>query len=149
MESDLELRPATIDEHEWCARTMAQTDPWLAYGLSIEWCRNALKWPGSSLLVATNAEPLGFALVHPRAFLGNPYIAAIAVAERHRGRGIGSKILSLVEQGFAGNRFVYLCVSSFNTRASALYERHGYSKIADLPDFIADGYDEVLMRKAL
>jgi ribosomal protein S18 acetylase RimI-like enzyme len=94
-------------------------------------------------------EPLGFLLFHSKGFLGNPYIAAICVDPQHRGRGIGSRMLSFAEERFAGGRFVYLCVSSFNTTASALYERYGYSKMAELPDFIADGYCEVLMRKRL
>lgn len=63
--------------------------------------------------------------------------------------GIGSRLLSFAESTFAGSRHVYLCVSSFNPRALALYERHGYVKVGDLPDFIADGYSEFLLCKRL
>jgi ribosomal-protein-alanine N-acetyltransferase len=149
MISDLELRPATAEEREWCASLMSQTSPWLTYGLSVEWCRGVLAWPGSSLLIAAGQEPLGFVLAHPKGLLGNPYIAAICVAEQHRTRGVGTQILALAEETFTDSRFVYLCVSSFNKRAAKFYERNGYSKIADLPNFIADGYDEELMRKRL
>jgi len=149
MASDLELRAATADEEDWCADLMARSYPWLTYRFSIEWCRNVLKWPGSSLFVAMGEEPLGFLLFHSKGFLGNPYIAAICVAPQHRNRGIGSQLLSFAEGRFVASRLVYLCVSSFNAKASALYVRHGYSKIAELPDFIADGFCEVLMRKRL
>jgi ribosomal protein S18 acetylase RimI-like enzyme len=149
MVTDIHFRAATTDERERCARAMAESDPWLAYQRSIEWCRYVLNWPGSELFVPANGELLGFLLLHAQGFLGNPYIAAIWVAERHRGNGMGGRMLSFAEDSFAGSRFVYLCVSSFNARASGLYERHGYAKIAELPDFVADGYCEVLMRKRL
>lgn len=43
----------------------------------------------------------------------------------------------------------FLCVSSFNPRARALYERLGYELIGELKDFVIDGASELLMRKRL
>jgi len=55
--------------------------------------------------------------------------------------------------GFAEERIlrqspnVFLCVSSFNHRAQTFYERLGYQRVGELPDFLVQGQAEILMRK--
>jgi ribosomal-protein-alanine N-acetyltransferase len=44
---------------------------------------------------------------------------------------------------------VFMCVSSFNTKAKDLYERLGYEIIGELKDYILSGQSEILMRKTL
>jgi len=149
MALEVTIRRAEASEADWCAQLMAANDPWLKYKLSPEWCRNLLRWPGSSLYMAVDKKAVGFILLHQRGFLGSPYIAAVVVAEEFRGKGIGSKMLEFAELAFSGARHVYICVSSFNGRAMQLYQRHGFAKIGDLPDFIADGTTELLMCKRL
>lgn len=146
---EVTIRPADESEIDWCAHLMACNDPWLTYRCSVEWSRNVLNWPGSSLYVAVAEEAIGFILLHHRGFLGSPYIAAVVVAEEYRGNGIGGRMLKFAEQAFSGARHAYLCVSSFNCRALQLYQRHRYLKIGELPDFIADGVSEFLMGKEL
>jgi len=143
------IRPASDPEIGWCAELMAASDPWLTYKCSVQWSTNVLRWPGSSLFVADTDKPVGFVLLHPRGFLGSPYIAAVVVMKEFRGAGIGSRMLAFAEEMFAESRHVFLCVSSFNPKALALYERHGYVKVGELPDFIADGYSEFLLCKRL
>ena len=63
-------------------------------------------------------------------FTGAPncHISDVAVAPGLDGRGIGSRLLAFADT-FAkrrGCRFVTLSVFPANTRARALYERHGY-----------------------
>ena len=145
----LTIRAASDSEVDWCAELMAANDPWLTYKCTVQWSMNVLRWPGSSLFVADAGKPLGFILLHPKGFLGSPYIAAIVVVEDFRGSRIGSRMLAFAEGVFTGSRHAYLCVSSFNPRALALYERHGYVKVGELPDFIADGYSEFLLCKRL
>lgn len=151
MDLKFTIRPAAESEAEadWCVRLMAGNDPWLRYGYSPERCRGVLNWPGRSLHVAVAEENLGFILLHPRGFLGSPYIAIVAVAEEFRGKGIGSALLKFAEQTFSEARHIYLCVSSFNLRAMQLYQRHGYRKAGELEDFLADGFSEFLMCKRL
>ena len=143
------IRPATEPEVDWCARLMAVNDPWLTYKCSVQWSRRVLNWQGSSLYVAAAEETLGFILLHPKGFLGSPYIAAVVVAEEFRGAGTGGRMLKFAEQAFAEARHAYLCVSSFNSRVLPFYQRHGYVKVGELPDFIADGFSEFLMCKRL
>ena len=55
--------------------------------------------------------------------------------------------------GFAEERIlrqspnVFLCVSAFNRRAQKFYERLGYQRVGELPDFLVQGQAEILMRK--
>ncbi len=150
MPDDIRISVADESDVAWCAQLMSSTDPWLAYKFSIETCTGILHWPGSELFVARVNESLtGFMLLHPRGFLGCPYIAVIAIVAGQRGRGIGTRLLEFAERHFAGSRHVYLCVSSFNLRALRLYERYGYAKVGELPNFIADGFSEFLMQKRL
>ncbi len=44
---------------------------------------------------------------------------------------------------------VFLCVSDFNPRARAFYERLGYALVGALPDYVAPGHTEWLMRKSV
>jgi RimJ/RimL family protein N-acetyltransferase len=44
---------------------------------------------------------------------------------------------------------VFLCVSSFNERARALYEQLGYETVGELRDYVVRGQSEWLMRKTL
>ncbi len=128
---------------------MASNDPWKRYGSTEEWCRGVLNWHGSALYIADREKTAGFLLIHPRGFLGAPYIAAIAVAEESRSSGIGSALIEFAEREFGSARRAFLCVASFNERARRLYERHGYQKTGELPDFMAEGITEFLMCKRL
>jgi len=65
-----------------------------------------------------------------------------------RGQGIGTTLVQ-----FAENRIlkispnVFICVSSFNQKAQQLYFKLGYEQVGLLKNFIADGFDELLLRK--
>ena len=48
-----------------------------------------------------------------------------------------------------GARNLWVCASSFNDGALRFYQRHGFRPAATLPGLVADGYDEILLRKFL
>lgn len=149
MSEQIQVSVAHESEVGWCAQVMAETDPWLAYRFSTETCADILRWPGSTVFVARLDRPVGFVLIHPRGFLGSPYIAVIAIVAGLRSRGIGGQLLKFAETHFSGRRHVYLCVSSFNLRALRFYKVHGYLRVGEIPDFITDGFSEFLMQKRL
>ena len=91
----------------------------------------------------------GFIRIHPRGVAGSPYVASVAVTEAERGRGVGTALLDAAEARYPKARYVFLCVSSFNAGARALYERHGYRLVGELPDYVVDGHAELLMGKRL
>jgi len=140
----------TDEEREWCAQLMASSEPWTTLGRGIEPCRALCHNDQYRLFVARAKErPCGFVLLHPRGMAGSPYIAAIAAAPEARGRGVGSALLQFAERQFEGARHLFLCVSSFNPRARALYERHGYRATGELKDYFIAGASEIIMHKRL
>lgn len=146
----IEIGEATAAEREWCARLMASSEPWITLGRGYQVLLPAAVDPEYVVLVARRGgAPCGFVRIHPHGVAGSPYVASVAVAEDARGRGIGRALLDATEAGFPKARYVFLCVSSFNTRARELYERHGYRLVGELPDYVVDGYSELLMAKRL
>jgi ribosomal protein S18 acetylase RimI-like enzyme len=142
------IAAATESEREWCAQLMASCDPWITLGRGIEQCRPICNHEQYRLLVAHCAgQPCGFVLMHPRGMAGSPYVAAIAVAPEYRGQGVGSRLLESAAREFPGARHLFLCVSSFNARARALYERLGFQAAGELRDYIVPGASEIIMHK--
>jgi ribosomal protein S18 acetylase RimI-like enzyme len=70
------------------------------------------------------------------------------MAEEARGQGLGSELLGVVEERvFRDFKNFFLCVSSFNPRARALYGRLGFEPVGVRREYIVAGHDELLMRK--
>ena len=144
------IMQARKGEFEWCAQLMAGSEPWLTLGREIQACRAVVRRPGFELFVAHEADqPVGFILIHPYGCAGSAYIASVAVAPSSRGKGIGAQLLAFAERRAQGRRFIFLCVSSFNHRAQEFYYRLGYERVGEFPDYVIDGYSEVLLCKRL
>jgi ribosomal protein S18 acetylase RimI-like enzyme len=61
---------------------------------------------------------------------------------------VGSELIAFAERRTAEvSPALFLCVSSFNERARALYERLGFRRVGELPDYVERGYSEILMCK--
>jgi ribosomal protein S18 acetylase RimI-like enzyme len=70
-----------------------------------------------------------------------------AAAQRH---GLGQALVGWAEERIHRvSPNVFICVSSFNTRARTLYERLGYEYVGTLKNFVVAGYDEILLRKSI
>ena len=54
-----------------------------------------------------------------------------------------------MKPGARKSRQLWLCVTTFNTRARAFYERFGFEEVAVLDKLATEASDEVLMRKRL
>jgi ribosomal protein S18 acetylase RimI-like enzyme len=82
-------------------------------------------------------------------WLKGPYLELLALLPPFQSQGLGSAILAWLErEAVAGSaRNLWVCASSFNARALRFYERHGFRRAAMLPGLVADGYDEILLRK--
>ena len=82
-------------------------------------------------------------------WLKGPYLELLALLPQAQGRGIGSRIMAWFEQAALDQeaRNLWVCASSFNDRALRFYARHGFEPVATLPGLVADGYEEILLRK--
>ncbi len=99
-------------------------------------------------LVQVGNEPAGAVSVR-FPWLKGPYLELLALLPSFQGRGIGSEIIGWFEQeGIRlGARNLWVCASSFNARAVRFYRRHGFHEAATFSGLVADGYDEILLRK--
>lgn len=147
----LEISPAEVADRLWAAGLMASSEPWITLGRTPESCRRVCGNPEYPMYVArVGGHPAGFALVNRRGVVGSPYLATLAVAAEHRGQGIGSRLVRHVEDVSRGEAVhLFICVSSFNPRAQALYRRLGYVQVGELPDYFIAGASELLMHKRI
>jgi ribosomal protein S18 acetylase RimI-like enzyme len=147
--SALDVRPLSGQEDaEWCARTMSTSEPWITLRRSYDESLEIIRHAEREVWIAWRAGlRAGFLILNLKgAFVG--YVQTICMAEDARGLGLGSKLLAFAEaRVFRDFKNVFLCVSSFNPRARALYERLGYETIGVLRDYVVTGHDEILMRK--
>ena len=143
---------ATDDEAEACARLMASSEPWITLRRGYDASLEAVRDPSREVYVATPvdvAQVVGFLILSMRgAFAG--YVQSVAVREDWRGRGLGAQLIAFAESRiFAETPNAFICVSSFNERARALYERLGYETVGELRDYIVRGHSEWLLRKSI
>jgi ribosomal protein S18 acetylase RimI-like enzyme len=130
---------------------MAGTDPWIRLGITLEQTIKICHDPRYGLFIALDREkPAGMIVIDDRGLAGSPYIKTIAVAEEYRGKGIGSQMILFTEALYRKEyRHLFLCVSSFNLKARQLYERLGFVRVGELPDYIIEGASEIIMYKRL
>lgn len=142
---------ATEEEREWAASLLARSEPWITLGATLEDCRASCWDPEYLLYIAhRDGRPRGAILLQRRGVASSPYVKSIAVEGDYRSQGIGAALLDFAEELFrAQARHLFLCVSSFNQRAYAFYEKQGYAAVGVLEDYILPGADEILMHKRL
>ncbi len=145
------ITSATDSEREWAARLMSASEPWITLRRGFAECCKACMDSACFLYVAHDEKlPCGFILLNPKGVAGSPYVRSIAVAPEFRGKGVGSCLLNFAEDRFRDSaRYLFLCVSSFNLKAKALYERQGYTVVGELVDYVIEGASEILMHKRL
>jgi ribosomal-protein-alanine N-acetyltransferase len=145
----LDIRPLeTREEAEACARMMAQTEPWITLRRDYPACLRVVLDETRERYVAYDADRLaGLLVLNVRgAFVG--YIQTVCAAPEHRGRGVGSALVTFAEARiFRDHRNVFICVSDFNPGARRLYERLGYRLVGELTDYVVAGRSELLLRK--
>lgn len=145
------IQPAIPDEKEWAALVMSETDPWITLGISLEQCRKNCLDPHYTMYVShCDSLPCGMILIDHRGVAGSPYIKSIAVHKEFRGKRVGRALIAFAESLLSHeSRHLFMCVSSFNIKARALYERLGYRKVGEFEDYILEGKSEILLYKQL
>ena len=133
-----------------CAKLMSKSEPWLTLKRNFKNCLEAVQVDNKEIYVASDSSSLlGFAVLQMTGtFKG--YIQTICVSPHLRGKGIGTSLLTFCEDIiFQVSPNVFMCVSSFYTKAAKLYYKTGYEKIGELKSFIVHGHSEILLRKTI
>lgn len=140
---------ASPEEHEWCARLMAGSEPWRTLGLGPEALRRTLARAGSeSYLALAGQVRVGCLVLELQGALVG-YVRALCVAPELRRQGWGARLLAWAEARiFREAPNVFLCVSSFNLEAQRFYARLGYEPVGELRDYLVAGLGEILLRKS-
>ncbi len=147
------LRPLSPGNAEILGAAMAAMPPWSVIG-----------WPAERLIAGFKRQPpsvhrfellaggeLAGTVSIQNPFLHGPYLQLLAILPGFQGRNLGWAVLEWME-GQARrqeSRQLWLCVSTFNARARAFYERFGFREAALLEQLATDESDEIFMRKRL
>lgn len=147
----LEIRPLRYgEESRLCARMMAASEPWITLKRGYVESLAIVEDRSREVHVALEGgEVRGFLILNMSgAFTG--YIQTVCVGPEARSRGIGTRLMQFAEKRiFRESPNVFLCVSSFNPRARALYRRLGYVRVGELKDYLVTGHSEVIFRKTI
>lgn len=149
----LTLRPLAAKNASALAESLAAIPPWSVIGCPAERMARTFNSEQPSLKrfeVAAEGKLAGLISIQDP-FLHGPYLQLIAILPEFQGRSFGLRLLQWMETEArrAEARQLWLCVSSFNIRARALYERFGFSEVALLDKLATDASNEIFMRKRL
>jgi ribosomal protein S18 acetylase RimI-like enzyme len=150
------IRPISEDDIPVCADIIASAPVWKRYGVTVETAANRLTnaiQTDAIILVADDdtGRAIGLVWVVLRgAFDISCYIRWLAVASTLRGGGIGEKLLIAAEERSQTiSRDLFLLCADFNVDAQRFYERHGYSRVGALENYVIPGVAEIIYRKRL
>ena len=135
-----ELRLAALAEAPYAfGSTLAQ---WQDSGDREERWRARLSIPGAHDLVALlDGVPVGMASGVPDEGAANVELISIWVSPTARGKGVGDCLIQAIERWAAerGATTLRLSVMPDNCKATALYERHGFTDTGEPGDLLPDG----------
>jgi [ribosomal protein S18]-alanine N-acetyltransferase len=133
-----------------CASMMAVNDPWITLGLDYSQCLKAFEGSCKEVYVSKLEKDIaGFVILQVCGTLSG-YIQTICISEKCRGMGYGTRLLQFCEERilkYSPN--IFICVSSFNTRALKLYLDYGFKMVGEMDNFVKEGYSELLLRKTV
>ena len=132
-----------------CASLMASSPPWSELFFSRSQCLENLSSPHLELhVVGGERDAVAFLATRATGMEGEPLLEYICVAPSHRGQGVGTALMQYFEEVLyptADNLFLF--VSDINPGAIRLYERLGYVRVGELPNYNLIEQTEYLYRK--
>ncbi len=143
-------RLESVEQAETCARMMAESEPWITLGRGYDEALTILTDPSREVYLAMDRDEIaGFVVLEMEGALTG-YVKSIGVSPPFRGKGVGARLMSFVEERvFRERPNVFLCVSDFNVGARRFYEKLGYEAVGELRDYIVRGRSEILLRKTV
>jgi ribosomal protein S18 acetylase RimI-like enzyme len=147
------LSPLLPDDCPPLAAAIVAMEPWSVMHYPAERLSEFLAksdYGATRCLIEIGGERAGVISVrYP--WLKGPYLELLALLPPFQGKGIGGHLLARFEEEAVSReaRNLFVCASSFNESALRFYRRHGFRDAAVLPGLVAEGYDEILLRKCL
>ncbi len=147
------LRPLSSGHAEALGKALAAMPPWSVIGWPAERMIGVFRRELPSVLrfeVLAKGELAGIVTIQDP-FLHGPYLQLLAILPAFQGQRLGLRILQWMESEARSveARQLWLCVSTFNSRAQLFYERSGFQAVTVLEKLASDASDEILMRKRL
>ena len=155
------VRPLEERDVAQCAEILSSTPLWQRYGVTPESAlRRFQEGLQSDALIlvmvdeqsAGNAETvMGFAWVAVRGgFDRSPYLRLLAVRDSNRGAGLGHQLIQAMEDRLRQTGpDVFLLCADYNLAAQRFYEREGYLRVGQIPDYVISGVAEIVYYKRL
>lgn len=140
-------RPLASDDIATFASALAGMEPWRSLGFTAVGLAAYLgrEDPAlSRMVLERDGRPAGLIALR-RPWLRGPYVELLAVLPQAQGGGCGRALVEWAVAQGGGN--LWACVSAFNAPARAFYARAGFDEVATLPDLVAAGADEILLRR--
>jgi ribosomal protein S18 acetylase RimI-like enzyme len=145
------LAPLAPAECPSLAASIVAMEPWSVMEYPADRLSEFLASPDGGVtrrLIEIGGERAGVISVrYP--WLKGPYLELLALLPPFQRKGIGGMLLQRFEREAVSReaRNLFVCASSFNESALRFYRRHGFRDAAVLPGLVAEGYDEILLRK--
>lgn len=93
-------------------------------------------------------ELLGFAwFLKTGAFGRSGYLRLISVAPSAKGMGIGRALLGHLEELYLVPNGILLLATTTNSEAHRFYEKMGYRRVGEIPDYLKPGIHETIFQK--
>jgi ribosomal protein S18 acetylase RimI-like enzyme len=149
------IRPMRATDVDACAALMLATPLWIEYRVTPARARaifaDAAGGSSAGRVAEEDGRVVGFVVYRLRGtFVHSGYILDVGVAADAQSRGVGTLLMDAAETEILRHGpNVFLLVAAANTRAQRFYERRGYRRIGEIPDYIQQGTAEVLYRKTL
>jgi ribosomal protein S18 acetylase RimI-like enzyme len=103
------------------------------------------------LIAADAGTVVGLAwVIRTSALDRSAYLRLLLIGAGAQSRGLGAALLVRAERDAraSGSRHLVLLVTRTNRRARSFYERHGYTRVGDIPGFVRPGIAESLYVKS-
>jgi len=118
------------------------------------------RYPETFLVAEFNKKVIGYVMCRIESgfpdfglfkFTKKGHLVSLAVLEEHRGKGVGSRLLSAIMEAMMryGCRESFLEVRKSNTKAIALYRKMGYEVTKCITGYYMDGEDACVMTAKL
>lgn len=138
------------DDYVWAAKLISQSEPWVSFGRTYEYCLTTFKDSFRSCYLASIDGARAGLLILDWSGPFRTYIQAVCLPPSFRGKGIGSALVVFAEEIiFKKCANAFLCYSDFNPGAGQFYSKLGYEEVGVLHDYLIPGHDEILMRKTV